>query len=92
VSQRQATIVSYTYDAFGRCTTKTISSVVTQFAYDGSNVIQEQDGNGTPISTFTGVPDVSVRASANSFNAHYSKTYTYVPLVIGNRSRCGTIP
>lgn len=24
-----------------------------------------------------------------SYNAYYSKTYTYVPLVIGNRSPCG---
>jgi RHS repeat-associated protein len=40
------TTASFAYDAVGRRAKKTISSTTTQFAYDGPNIIQEQDGTG----------------------------------------------
>ena len=37
---------SFTYDALGRRTSKTVSGITTKFVYDGVNVVQEQNGSG----------------------------------------------
>jgi RHS repeat-associated protein len=66
VKQGAATIATYAYDAFGRRTNKTISGTTTRFAYDGTNLIQEQDGAGTPIANMLtgGVDEVFSRTDS----------------------------
>jgi RHS repeat-associated protein len=38
---------SFTYDAFGRRLSKTVSGTTTKYLYDGPNVVEEQNGSGT---------------------------------------------
>lgn len=46
IQQGGVTKLSYTYDAVGRRTSKTVGTATsTQYLYDGQNIVQEMDGN-----------------------------------------------
>ena len=51
ISQGSTTIATFVNDAFGRRMSKTISSSVTQFLYDGLNPVQELNGGNPPSLT-----------------------------------------
>jgi YD repeat-containing protein len=40
---------TFTYDGFGRRTSKTVSSTTTQFLYDGFNPVEELNGSSQPL-------------------------------------------
>jgi RHS repeat-associated protein len=44
---------SLQYDALGRRISKTVSGATTKYLYDGLNLVQEQDGSGTPTANIT---------------------------------------
>jgi RHS repeat-associated protein len=45
---------SFSYDALGRRTSKTINSTTTGFLYDGANIVQEQSGGSATANMLTG--------------------------------------
>ncbi|RUL77760.1 RHS repeat protein [Dyella choica] len=45
VSQNGTVQLSFSYDAMGRRISKSVQGVATQFLYDGSNIVQETQGN-----------------------------------------------
>ena len=45
IQQGGSTIATFSYDAFGRRTGKTINSTTTNFLYDGQNAVQEMQGS-----------------------------------------------
>src|SRR6185312_16413146 len=58
---------SFQYDAFGRRISKTINGAISEFLYDGPNVVQEQSG-GTPVAnllTGLGIDEYFIRNDAN---------------------------
>jgi RHS repeat-associated protein len=57
---------SFTYDAFGRRSVKTINGATTEFLYDGLNAVQEKVGGTPAANMLTGGVDQSfTRADAN---------------------------
>jgi RHS repeat-associated protein len=72
VKQGPTTIAAYAYDAFGRRTTKTLSGATTRFAYDGANVIEEQDGAGSPTADLlTGGIDQTFRRTDSAGSRYF---------------------
>jgi len=61
------TTASFTYDALGRRTNKTVNGVTTSYLYDGDNVVQELDGGSPSANYLTGlwVDEVFARTDAN---------------------------
>ncbi len=56
---------SFRYDAFGRCTSKTIGGTTTSFLYDGANAVQEViGGTNTANSLMGGVDEVFQRTDS----------------------------
>ena len=47
--------VSFSYDAFGRRTGKTVQGVTTNFLYDGLNPVQEKNGATVTANLLTGL-------------------------------------
>jgi RHS repeat-associated protein len=57
---------SFTYDAFGRRSAKTINGATTQFVYDGLNAVQEKVGGSPSANTLTaGVDQSLTRTDSN---------------------------
>jgi len=54
---------SFTYDALGRRTTKTINGLTQTYLYDGSDIIQETGANSASYTYGTGVDEPLVRKS-----------------------------
>ncbi|QAU24389.1 DUF2778 domain-containing protein [Dyella sp. M7H15-1] len=58
ISQGGAVQLSFSYDAFGRRTSKTVQGTATQFLYDGMNAVQEtQGGTINPILIGLGIDE-----------------------------------
>ncbi|RUL68992.1 RHS repeat-associated core domain-containing protein [Dyella choica] len=58
VSQGSTAQLSYSYDALGRRSSKTVQGVATQFLYDGNNTVQETQGSTfNPILVGLGVDE-----------------------------------
>jgi RHS repeat-associated protein len=51
--QKPGMVAQYAYDAVGRRMVKTVNGTITQFRYDGDNLIFEMDGNGSIIADYT---------------------------------------
>jgi RHS repeat-associated protein len=49
---------SFSYDAVGRRTTKTVNGSPTSYLYDGANIVQEQTGGSGSANTLTGGVDM----------------------------------
>jgi len=64
---------SYEYDGFGRRISKTVDGITTYFVYDGDQVIEERDYNGTLAARYTygtGIDEV-IRMRRDSQNYYY---------------------
>ena len=58
---------SFTYDAFGRRTSKTVNGTTTSYLYDGSSLVQEQSGGSPTANMVTGgLDEVLARTDATT--------------------------
>ena len=59
---------SYQYDGFGRRISKTVSGITTYFIYDGDQIVEERDSNGTLKASYVygnGIDEVLTRSTTD---------------------------
>jgi YD repeat-containing protein len=65
--------VNYTYDIFGRRTSRSASGVTTQFIYDGYDVVRDRDSAGTTVDYLNGIGnDEHLRQASGATGSLYS--------------------
>jgi hypothetical protein len=65
--------VNYTYDIFGRRTSRSASGQTTQFLYDGHNVVLDREGAGGAVDYLSGVgTDEHLRQSSGAGGSLFS--------------------
>lgn len=68
ISQGSNVQLSFSYDALGRCTSKTVQGTATQSLYDGNNTVQKTQGSTVnPILAGLGIDE---RFARNDVTGH----------------------
>lgn len=77
---------SFTYDAVGRRTTKTLSSTTTTFLYDGMNLVQELSGSTPTVNYLNGGLDEAFTRTDSSSTTSYLADALGGTLALANSS------
>ena len=86
------TTASFSYDPFGRRTTKTVGSSTTNFLYDGNNVVQELSATNSPTANLlTGLGLDQVFSRTNSSGVSRSFLTDALGSTLGLTDSSGTV-